>query len=94
MFGLLTGEVPEARSDPKTENEAMNRPDASRWLEAETEEYQSLMEADVADVVDRPDDAPVLPAKMVYKTKRNEHGETVRFKARYVPWGVVIPGKL
>ena len=93
MFAMLTGEASEVKSDPKSEKEARASSNWDRWRAAQDEEYKALIDESVADVVDRPTDAPVLPSKFVYRTKRNEHGECVRFKARFVPLGCCDPWK-
>jgi hypothetical protein len=93
LFAMMTGEVPEVRSDPKSGRKARASPESAEWRKAEEEEYQAIIDEDVADVVDRPLDAPVLPGKFTYKTKRDENGDCVRHKARFVPLGCCDPCK-
>ena len=93
MFAMLTGEVSEDGSDPKSEKEARSSHMREEWCKAMDEEYEALIDANVADVVDRPADKPVLPSKFVYKTKRDEIGATARYKARFVPLGCCDPWK-
>ena len=92
-FAMLAGEVSESISDPKSENEARTSHEQEEWRKAEQEEFQALMDEGVADVVDRPQDAVVLPSKFVYKTKRDEQGKCERRKARFVPLGCCDPWK-
>jgi hypothetical protein len=93
LFAMLTGEAPEARSDPKSDREARASPEWAEWRKAQDEEFQALIEENVADVVDRPLDAVVLPSKFVFKTKRDEEGNIERYKARFVPLGCCDPWK-
>jgi hypothetical protein len=92
-FAMLTGEVSEMQSDPTSEKEARSGPNREKWLAAEKEEFTALMEEDVAELVDRPHDATVLPSKFVYKTKTTENGDVARHKARFVPLGCCDPWK-
>ena len=91
-FALLTGEASEVRSDPKSEMEARSCINQAEWRQTEQEEFQALIDEDVADVVDRPTDASVLPRKFVYKTKRDEKRNFVRLN-RFVPLGCSDPWK-
>lgn len=70
--------------DPLTVNEALSGPNAKEWKEAMDEEYKSLLENDTWETTTLPADKHVIPCKWVYKIKRNENGETVKFKARLV----------
>ena len=92
-FALLTGEVPEIEDDPVTMAQAERSKFKNELSQARDEEHAALLEEDVADVVDRPLDAKVLPSMFVHKVKRGEHGEPVRFKARFVPLGCCDPWK-
>jgi hypothetical protein len=94
MYALLTAERVGGDPDPLTEDEARKSPNCKEWLSAEDEEYKSLIDEDVFDLVDRPKNAPVLPSKMAYKTKRGETGEIERYKARFVVKGCCDPWKV
>lgn len=76
--------------EPLNEKEAAKRPE---WLKAEDEEYQGLIEKHVFDIVNRPSNAPVLPTRMVYKVKQDQHGCIERRKARFVVKGCCDPWK-
>jgi hypothetical protein len=51
------------------------------------EEYQSIMQNDVWDVVPRPKEKYVVSSKWVYKTKHTTDGSIEKYKARFVARG-------
>lgn len=71
-------------NDPQTLDEALSSPHADHWKEAMQEEYNSLMKNKTWSLVDLPSGKKALPCKWVFKSKTNEKGEIVRFKARLV----------
>ena len=73
--------------EPKTLNEVRARPDAALWEQAMQEELQALWEKGVYQWVDKPNHKRVLPAKWVYKVKRDEKGAIEKYKARLVAKG-------
>lgn len=73
--------------DPITVKEALSGPNAKQWKEAMDEEYKSLLENNTWEITTLPANKHAIPCKWVYKTKRNEKGETVKFKARLVVKG-------
>lgn len=79
----------EAREEeePKTWKEAQRGPDAAKWEEAYKEEIQSLKDMGVYRLVPRssvPKGQKVRKGKPVFKIKRDEHGNAVRYKVRLV----------
>lgn len=70
--------------DPTTYDEILNRPDKNFWLQAMNEEYQSLMDNCTWDLCDLPKDRKPIKNKWVFKTKKDENGQIVRYKARLV----------
>jgi Reverse transcriptase (RNA-dependent DNA polymerase). len=52
-----------------------------------SEEIKSLEEHDVWDLVEKPKDRKIIGTKWVFKLKRDEHGNPVRYKARLVAQG-------
>lgn len=71
-------------NDPKTLEEALSSSHADQWKKAMQEEYDSLLQNKTWSLVDLPSDKRALPCKWVFKTKINEKGEVIRFKARLV----------
>lgn len=71
-------------SAPQTEAEAALDP---AWRASEQEEIQALLEAKTWEVVRRPKDKQVLPSKMVYRAKEDEHGQLAKRKSRFVVVG-------
>jgi len=72
---------------PRDHREAMGRPDAFKWGEAEVKEVTVLKDMNVATVVDLPPGKAVIRGKMIYAYKYSETGEVERHKARYVAMG-------
>ena len=76
-----------AVKEPLTYEEAVSGPDALLWIEAMNEEIKSLNELQTYDVCSRPFDVQPLPCKWVFKLKRDQHGNIIRYKARLVAKG-------
>ena len=75
--------------EPVTYFQAVNSPEAERWLEAMKDEMQSLSALGTWTYVEVTDAQrkKALPVKWVYKIKLTETGEVERFKARLVAKG-------
>jgi hypothetical protein len=76
--------------DEPTFREAMNSPDADKWTLGIQDELKSLKEMGVYKLVHRSDvpvGRKVLRGKWVLLLKRDEHGNPVRHKARFVVKG-------
>ena len=73
--------------DPQTRKEAMNSSDAELWDEAEKTEVQTLNNMNTFLPMKLPPGAKAIPSHMVYKTKKNSAGKTVKHKARLVAGG-------
>ena len=78
-----TEDIPE----PSTYKEALSSNQAELWKHAMDEEYTSLMTNNTWELVPLPDGCKAIPAKWVYKIKRNADGSVERFKARLVAKG-------
>jgi hypothetical protein len=70
--------------EPSTYEEAVEN---QVWKDAMAEEYQSIMQNDVWDVVPRPKEKSVLSSKWIYKTKHTANGNIEKYKARFVARG-------
>lgn len=73
---------------PKNFAEAMQSPDADKWMAAMQAELDSLVSHDVwTTTCPMPDDMRALPVKWVYKVKSDARGMPERYKARLVAKG-------
>jgi len=71
--------------DEPTVEEALKGPEAEKWDQGIREELQGLKEMNVYELVPKeevPRGRKVLGCKIVLRRKRNENGETVRWKGR------------
>jgi hypothetical protein len=73
--------------DPHTYHEALTSDRASEWQRAMEEEFQSFGDTHTWERVYPPTGANIIKCKWVYKAKKNEKGEIVRYKARLVAKG-------
>ena len=54
------------------------------WVDAMVEEYDSIMQNSVWDVVHRPTDKSVVSSRWLYKVKQAADGSVEKHKARFV----------
>lgn len=79
--------------DPKSYREAMASEKASDWKSAMESEYNSLIKNDTWSLVERPKGMPVIDCRWVYTIKRDEKGNPIKHKARFVAKGFrQVPG--
>lgn len=71
-------------NDPVTYKEVLTRPDKDLWIKAMKEEFESLMENNTWNLCDMPKDRKPIKNKWVFKTKKDENGQIIRYKARLV----------
>jgi hypothetical protein len=71
-------------SEPSSYEEEATQQD---WREAMVEEYASIMQNDVWEVVPRPDGKLVISSKWFYKIKYAADGSIEKYKARFVARG-------
>ena len=57
------------------------------WVEAMNEEYQSIINNDVWDIVPRPEGKSIVSSKWIYKVKHAADGSIEKYKARFVARG-------
>ena len=57
------------------------------WVEAMTEEYQSIIKNDVWYVVPKPEGKDVVSSKWIYKIKHAADGSIEKYKDRFVARG-------
>ena len=73
--------------EPKTLEEALSGPNRTQWLSAIYAEVCSLQAKGVYCLVDWSPKMKVLGSKWVFKLKRDQDGNIIKFKARYVVKG-------
>ncbi|MCP4492594.1 MAG: DDE-type integrase/transposase/recombinase [Gammaproteobacteria bacterium] len=76
-----------AEDDPKTIQEALQRPDAKQWKEAADEEFQALQDNGTWELVPLPAGRKAIGSRWVFRVKRDEDGRSLRHKARLVAQG-------
>lgn len=72
---------------PSSYNEAMNHPKKEQWLDAMSQEIQSINNNNTWTLCDLPEDRKPVGCKWLFTMKNNAKGEPVRFKARLVAQG-------
>ena len=72
---------------PQTFEEAMNSPQADKWMGAMDKEMQQNHERNVYTLAPLPKGRTALGGKWVYTLKLDENGEIARYKARWVVKG-------
>ncbi|KAE9282446.1 hypothetical protein PF008_g27639 [Phytophthora fragariae] len=68
--------------EPQSVDEALQGPDAEKWIEALEKEYYDLMRNNAWVLVERPKGKKILGSKWAFVRKRNHKGEVVRHRAR------------
>ena len=75
-------------SEPQTYKQAMKLPDRKAWKEAIDAELKMISDFGVfSEPMPLPQGAKVLHQRWVFKRKRDEHGNVVKYKARLTPQG-------
>ena len=77
----------ELRDEPQSVREIQSRPDAELWLDAMRAELAALCEKGVYEWAILPAHKRALPARWVFKIKRDERGAIEKYKARLVAKG-------
>ncbi len=72
---------------PKSHKEVLESPMKEKWLKAEREEFESLMENKVFEIVPRTRDKRILKSKVIYAEKPTEDMKESKCKARCVALG-------
>jgi hypothetical protein len=73
--------------DPTSYEEAMSRPDASKWQEAMKDEMKSMSTNRVWDLEEIPKGAKTVGCKWVYKIKYDSKGNIEKYKGQLVAKG-------
>ena len=75
--------------DPLSLDEAMKRPDKTKWEIVIKEELENLKRAGTWNIVERPREKNILKNKWVFRIKKNSLGEVKQYKARLVAKGYI-----
>ena len=75
------------KRDPLSFSQAIESNDSEKWYDAMKEELKSMVQNDVWDLVELPNDCKRVDCKWVFKTKRDSTGNIERYKARLVAKG-------
>ena len=62
-------------------------PIQKKWIEAMNDEYKSMQDNKVWELVPLPEGAKPIGCKWIFKTKRDSKGNVERYKARLVAKG-------
>ena len=73
--------------DPVNFQNAMNDTNSVKWIEAMNEEYKSMQDNKVWELVPLPEGKKPIGCKWIFKTKRDSKGNVERYKARLVAKG-------
>ena len=73
--------------DPINFQQAMHDSNSQKWIEAMNEEYKSMQDNKVWELVPLPEGAKPIGCKWIFKTKRDTNGNVERYKARLVAKG-------
>ena len=73
--------------DPITYEQATSGPQKQQWIDAMTQEMESLIKTGTFRLVKLPAGRKPIGCKWIYKTKKDENGNVVRFKVRQVAQG-------
>ena len=73
--------------DPINFQQAMKSSNSQKWIEAMNEEYKSMQDNKVWELVPLPAGTKPIGCKWIFKTKRDSNGNVERYKARLVAKG-------
>ncbi|KAH9741472.1 Integrase catalytic domain-containing protein [Citrus sinensis] len=73
--------------DPINFHQAMQSSNSHNWIEVMNEEYKSMQDNKVWELISLPSGAKPIGCKWIFKTKRDSKGNVKRYKARLVAKG-------
>ena len=86
-MALASVHTAESHKDPQSYRAAMQDPRSDLWQEAINKELKSVKDTGTWQEVKVPEEASLVDSKWVFKTKLNERGEVIKYKARIVARG-------
>lgn len=81
------GDVGIEEEDPINFQKAIQSPNAQKWINAMNDEFKSMKDNDVWDLVPLPEGFKPIGCKWIFKTKRDSKGNVERYKACLVAKG-------
>ena len=72
---------------PSNFKSAMNSPQSKFWYEAMKDEFKTIKDRHVWDLVEKPQNIKILGSRWVFNLKKNANGEVERYKVRLVAQG-------
>ncbi|CAD5174224.1 unnamed protein product, partial [Musa acuminata subsp. malaccensis] len=75
------------KRDPLSFSQAIESNDSEKWYDAMKEELKSMVQNDIWDLVELPNDCKRVGCKWIFKTKRDSMGNIERYKAKLVAKG-------
>ena len=81
-YFIFSNELVQKPNNPETYLQAINSPDADKWIEAMESEMDGLISRETYHLVPKKPNMKIITLKWVYVMKQNEKGEIVRYKAR------------
>ena len=73
--------------DPVNFHQAMQDSNSEKWIEAMNEEYKSMQDNKIWELVPLPEGEKPIGCKQIFKTKQDSNGNVERYKARLVAKG-------
>ena len=70
--------------DPINFHQAMQSSNSHKWIEAMNDEYKSMQDNKVWELISLPSGAKSIGCKWIFKTKRDSNGNVERYKASLV----------
>ena len=86
-MALASVHAADVQEDPQSYRAAMQDPRSDLWQEAINKELKSVKDTGTWQEVKFPEGASLVDSKWVFKTKLNERGEVIKYKARIVARG-------
>ncbi|XXG71992.1 hypothetical protein AAC387_Pa07g1189 [Persea americana] len=80
-------EIGMVENDPINFHQAMQGSNSQKWIDAMNEEYKSMQDNKVWELVPLPEGAKPIGCKWIFKTKRDSNGNVERYKARLIAKG-------
>ena len=68
-------------------HQAIQSSDSQKWIDSMNEDYKSMQDNDVWDLVPLPEGVKPIGCKWIFKTKRDSKGDVERYKAYLVAKG-------
>ncbi|KAJ1518865.1 hypothetical protein ONE63_011517 [Megalurothrips usitatus] len=74
-------------SEPQSYEEAIESHHTKEWKKSMREEMENMKKHEAWEIVPRPEKKNIIGSKWVYKIKKNENGDIVKYKSRLVGQG-------